>query len=159
MATREEIVGAINQGIESVNQTFGGLTDEQLATEVYENGWTAKEILAHLAGRQSTYDMVLHMARGGEMPQSADGDFDVDSWNQQVVDEYSGKSRDELLSQFRTVHESLAEQVKDLDDDTLAATVVTPRGEMPASDILVGSGGMHSTAHSNDVAEALGLNS
>ena len=52
MATREEIIGAIQQGIATVDQTFGDLSDEQLATEVYEGGWTAKGILAHLAGRK-----------------------------------------------------------------------------------------------------------
>lgn len=157
MATREEIIGAIQQGIESVNTTFADLTDDQLATEVYEGGWTAKEVLAHLAGREGTHDMIINLARGGAMPQSPVGGFDVDSWNQRIVDERIDKSRDELLAEFRSVHESLIERVKELDDDVLGAMVVTPRGEMPASDVLAGSGGMHSTAHSNDVAEVLGL--
>lgn len=157
MATREEIIGAIQQGIAAVDQTFSGLTDEQLATEVYENGWTAKEILAHLAGRQSSYDMLFHLAAGGEMPQAPDGGFDVDHWNQQIVDERIDKSRDELIAEARAVHEALLERISNIDDATLNATVPMPRGEMLASDILAGSGGMHSVTHSADVAKALGL--
>lgn len=156
MATREEVAGAIQQGIAAVDDTFSGLTDEQLATVVYDDGWTAKEVLAHLAGRQSTYDMVLNLAQGGELPQPpGGGDFDVDHWNQQVVDQLMDKSRDELIAQSRVVHEALLERVAGLDDETLNATVVTPRGEMVASDVLAGSGGMHSVNHSADVAKAL----
>ncbi|CAN5711293.1 hypothetical protein BH23CHL2_BH23CHL2_35820 [soil metagenome] len=157
MAKREEIIAAIQQGIDSTEQTFGNLSDEQLAIEVYEGGWTAKDVLAHLAGRQSTYDMLLSLAAGGAMPQAPEGGFDVDSWNQAIVDERIDRSRDELLAEFRSAHEGLLSTVKELDDDTLQATVVTPRGESAASDVLLGSGGMHSVNHSADVAGALRL--
>jgi len=159
MATREEIIGAIQQGMATVDQTFGDLSDEQLATEVYEGGWTAKGILAHLAGRQAGYDMMNHLAQGGELPQAAEGGFDVDTWNQSIVDELVDKSRDELISQSRAIHEALIERIATLDDDTLNATVTMPRGAMQASDVLAGSGGMHSINHSADVAKALGLDS
>ena len=140
MATREEIIEAIRQGIEVAERTCSSLSDEQLATEVYEGGWTAKEILAHLAGRQGTYDMLINMASGGEMPEMPEGGFDVDGWNQRIVDERIDRSRDELLAEFRSVHEALIERVQSLDDSILQATVVTPRGEAIASDVLRGSG-------------------
>ena len=51
MATKQEITAAIREGIEHVERTFGALTDDQLRVKVHEadGGWTAKEILAHLA--------------------------------------------------------------------------------------------------------------
>jgi uncharacterized protein (TIGR03083 family) len=157
MATREEIIGAIEQGIEAVDGTFSGLSDEQLATEVYEGGWTAKGVLAHLAGRRGTHDMLISLASGGALPQAPEGGFGVDTWNQRIVDERIDRSRDELLAEFRSVHEDLIQRVRDLDAATLEATVVTPRGESLASDVLAGSGGMHSVNHSADVAKALGM--
>ena len=157
MATREEILGSIQQGIETVEQTFGDLSDEQLATEVYEGGWNAKEVLAHLAGRQGTYDMIFSLAQGGAMPQTPEGGFDVDTWNQRAVDERIDKSRDELLAEFRSVHADLAARISDTEDAVFQATVVTPRGEAVAGDVLAGSGGMHSVTHSDDVAQAVGL--
>ena len=157
MASREEIVGAIQQGIAAVDRVFGNLTDEQLATEVYENGWTAKGVLAHLAGRQSSYDMLINLAQGGALPEAPEGGFDVDHWNQTIVDQRTDKSRDELLAEFRSVHQTLEARISELDDQTLGATVTTPRGEALASDVLAGSGGMHSINHSADVSKALGL--
>lgn len=157
MATREEIIEAIRQGIEVTERTFSGLSEEQLATQVYEGGWTAKQILAHLAGRQGTYDMLINLASGGAMPEMPEGGFDVDGWNQRIVDSLIDRSRDDLLAEFRRVHEDLIQRVQSLDDSVLQASVITPRGQSIASDVLRGSGGLHSVAHSTDVAQALGL--
>ena len=52
VATKAEITVAITDGIDTVVETFSGLSDEQLDTAVYEDGWTAREVLAHLAGRR-----------------------------------------------------------------------------------------------------------
>ena len=156
MATREEIAGAVRQGIEATEKTFAGLSDEQLATQVYEDGdgWTAKEILAHLAGRKAGYDMLIEMATGEREASFGDG-MDFDAWNQRFVDERADASRDDLLAEFRAVHEELIDRAAALDDDALSVTLTMPRGEMTIGDILAGSGGMHSVGHSADVAKAL----
>lgn len=158
MATRAEIAGAIQQGMGAVEETFEDLSDEQLATQVYDDGdgWTAKQVLAHLAGRKAGYDMLIEMATG-EREASFGDDMDFNAWNQRFVDERGNESRDELLTEFKTIHEELIEQAAALDDEQLAVTLTMPRGEMTIGDILAGSGGMHSINHSADVAKALGL--
>ena len=64
MATKQEIIAAIREGIEQVERTFGALNDEQLRVKVHESdgGWTAKEILAHLAGRARGYETMRNLA-------------------------------------------------------------------------------------------------
>jgi ATPase subunit of ABC transporter with duplicated ATPase domains len=54
MASRAEITDAIRAGLNRVNSTFGQLNDEQLNRKIHEGprGWTARQILAHLAGRR-----------------------------------------------------------------------------------------------------------
>ena len=156
MATREEIAGAIQQGMAAVDETFGGLTDEQLASEIYDGGWTAKQVLAHLAGRKAGYDLLFAMA-SGEQAASFGEDFDFAGWNQRFVDERAGRSRDELIAECRDVHEGLLERVASLDDAALEIMVDLPNGAVSVGDMLAGSGGMHSVNHSADVAKALGL--
>src|SRR5690242_14594360 len=80
VATKEEIIAAIRQGIERVERTFGGLTDEQLQTQVHteESGWTARDILTHLAGRARGYEMMTGMA-GATPPPPRPGGFDVNA--------------------------------------------------------------------------------
>ncbi len=155
MATKQEMIESINAGIAKVDATFGGLSDEQLQQKVHEadGGWTAKQILAHLAGRQGSYDAIVAMAQGTAPPFTSG----VDDWNQQAVDQRIGNSGDDLLAEFRQVHEALIARVRDMDADLLDAKVVMPRGEMSLSDILAGSGGRHSINHSAEVEAALGL--
>lgn len=156
MAEKQEIVTQIQAGIERVNETFGSLSDPQLDQQVHEGegGWTARQILAHLAGRADGYDMLFQMAKGGAGFSS--GDFDVDTWNQQHVDARADKSRDELLEEFRNAHRAIIERVETVDDETLQTKVPSPRGgEMAVSDMLMGSAGRHSIMHAEEVERAL----
>src|SRR4051794_32847916 len=142
MATKEEIIAAINQGIERVERTFGGLTDEQLATQVHseESGWTARDILTHLAGRAQGYDLIFGMAEGTP-PAARPGGFDVNAWNQSRIAERAEKSRDELLAEVRAVHEALIARVQALSDELLERTIPRAQGPMPVSEALRGGGG------------------
>lgn len=157
MATKAEITGAIHEGIARVDGTFGNLTDEQLATKVHDgdNGWTARQILAHLAGREEVYQLFDRMADG--FSPFSGGGFDIHAWNQFKVDARADKTRDELLAEFRAVHTALAERVETLSDERLATKLQSPRGESTLGDMLHGSGGTHSVGHAVEVEQALGL--
>jgi hypothetical protein len=156
MATREAIVAAIEQGIARVEATFGGLTAEQLQTQVHpgEHGWTAGDNLAHLAGRAQVHEAIFSMAAGNS---PFGGGFDVNAWNQAKVEERAGKSRDELLDEFRAVHEALLTNVQTLPDEQLAQAIQSPRGATTLGDMLRMSGGGHSVNHTIEIEQALGL--
>ena len=156
MATKQEIIATIREGNARVMQTFGGLSDEQLNRKIYdgEHGWTAKEILAHLASRAPGYERMIGMAESGS---GFPAGFNIDAYNQERVDERMGKSRDALLADFLTTHVALIERVEGLPDEMLAKTIQRPQGAVPLSDILRGSGGRHSITHAADVERALGL--
>ena len=158
MATKEEIIATIRQGIERVERTFGTLTDEQLATQVHseEAGWTARDILTHLAGRARGYYLTFRLAEGTPMPPRPGG-FDVNAWNQDRIAERAGKSRDELLAEFRQVHEDLIAKVQALPDEQLERTIPRAQGSIPISEALSGGGGRHSINHTIEVEKALGL--
>lgn len=155
MATKDEILHAISTGIADVESTFGNLSEHQLDTKVHqeEGGWTARQVLAHLAGRQATYEMMSQMAQGGTRPE---GEFDVHGWNQGHVDARADKSRDELIAEFKAVHEGLAQRVQAMPEQVIQQEVMGFRGPTTVGDMLMGSGGTHSSAHSEEVRNALG---
>lgn len=155
MPGKNEITVAITDGIDTVVATFSGLSDEQLDTVVYDDGWTAREILAHLAGRQASYEMMSKLAQGGPPPDMRN--FDVNAWNQQHVDARTGNSPDALIEEFRQVHLALLARVEAMDEETLNRTIMGPRGETTVGAQLMNSGGLHSTTHANDVKQALGV--
>lgn len=155
MATKQEIVETIQAGIDQVQQTFGSLSDEQLETTVYDGdgGWTAREILAHLASRQAGYERMISIAEGTASFPTSNVDFNA--LNQAAVDQIVANSRDDLLAQFRTVHEGLISRVQGLPNDLLGKTIALPMGERVLSDLLRASGGQHSSNHSLDVEKAI----
>jgi hypothetical protein len=157
VATHTEIIDAIHAGINRVEATFGQLDDRQLANRVHEgsNGWTAHQVLAHLAGRQATYDLLIDMA--SKSNGATRGNFDIDSWNQRLIEERSDRSKDELLREFNSVHIRLIDRVSKLRDDQLQLAIVLPNRESKLGDVLLGSGGMHSIQHAEEVERALGI--
>lgn len=159
MATNEKIITAIREGNARVQQTFGPLSDAQLQTKVHdgENGWTAKEILAHLAGRQSTYDLLVHLAGSNAAPPA--GGFDIDAWNQEIVNARRDKSRDELLTEFHTTHNALIERVRGMSNAELQQTLTLRHGPVSLDRVAQNSGGTHSVAHAREVEQALGISS
>ncbi len=155
MATKQEISETIRQGNAAVTQAFGGLTEAQLNTQVHmeENGWTAKELLAHLAGRAQGYDLFIGIADGSA---AFPAGFAVNEWNRARVDERIANSRDALLAEFLMVHEGLIARVEELSDETLAKPIQGPRGLLPLSDIMRASGGRHSINHAAEAEKVLG---
>ncbi|MDQ2784728.1 MAG: VOC family protein [Chloroflexota bacterium] len=156
MATKQEITDTIRQGNQRVTQTFSGLTEEQLDTRVHFDpiGWTARQLLAHLAGRAPGHARMIGMAESGA---GFPPDFNLNAYNQQIVDARTGKSRDALIAEFLTVHDALIERVNGMSDAQLSTTLQWPTGEMPLSDVLRGSGGQHSIKHAAEAEKVLGF--
>ncbi|GEM_PF-930324 len=156
MATKQEIIETIRQGNQRVTHTFSALTEEQLNRRVHfdEIGWTAKQLLAHLASRAPGHERMIGMAESGA---GLPPDFDLNAYNQRGVDERSDKSRDALLAEFLTVHEALIERVQGMSDAQLSKTMQWRQGVVPLSDVLRGSGGQHSINHTNEAEKVLGV--
>lgn len=157
MATTAEITAAIQAGMDRVNSTFGSLSDEQLASKVHDGdgGWTAQQILAHLAGRQGVAQLIGLGASGQALPDFSGVNFN--DLNQQGVDARSDKSRDELLAEFNEVHTGLKSFTESLSDAQLANSIDLPFGTRTVTEMLLGSGAQHSIDHSEEVEQALGL--
>ncbi len=157
MATRAEIIDAIQAGRNRATATFSKLSEEQLQSKIHEGseGWDARQILAHLANRQPTYDMLVSIAMDGNG--TPPGGFSIDDWNQKLVEERTGRTREELLQEFQRVHNHLIERTRKLRDDQLRLPIVLPNRDTNLGDVLLGSGGMHSIQHASEVEEALGI--
>jgi hypothetical protein len=155
MADKAAIVDTIQQGTDQVRRTFGSLSDEQLRTKIHEGerGWTARDVLAHLAARQAVNDRLLRMASGDAAPIAAIPS--MDDWNQTLIDARRASDRDTLLAEFQAVQDALIAQVQTLSDDQLARPVPLPQGEMLLGDLLGMAGGAHAGHHAQEVEQAI----
>ena len=156
MPSKQDVIDSINAGIARVNATFGSLTEAQLQQQIYDGptGWTAKHILAHLAGGQAAYDITFGMADGTIAVPSGASD-EVNEFNRNVVEARLGKSRDALLEEFNSVNRSLIARVQDTDDALLAMEIESPNGTLPFGEILIQTSGAHVIGHTRSVEQAL----
>ncbi len=156
MASKAEISAAILRGNRDVQQVFGSLTDTQLDTPAQQDAgtWTVGDVLGYLAGREQVYAMMYQAARG-DNPFAVISNFNA--WNEERVVERRGEARDDLLAEFRAVHEALLAQIEATDNAELAQVVSLGARQATLGDLLIGSGGQHSTSHATEVASVLGL--
>lgn len=155
MATKQEVLDMIRAGQEEVKKVFPGLNEEQLATRIHdeEGGWTAKEILAHLA---SNYDRVQSFFRPDASTETLFGDA-LMKWNAEQVERLSRKTVPELLDECARVHEELYKMVEQMPQEQLDQEMPWGSGPIPLSDVIFRVGGRHCVGHSQTVANGLGL--
>jgi hypothetical protein len=156
MTSKDEILDAMRQATADVLRTFGPLTAAQLDCRVHqeEGGWTAKEVLAHLAAGGVTYERMLQRLVDGQPIFGQVGS--LHDRNHQMVAAYVEKDKDELLAAFQAGQTALAAKVQALSDDLLASVVaLSPDRQMPKADLLLMIGGKHASGHAQEVEQAL----
>jgi hypothetical protein len=153
MATKQEIIETIQQGNDQIRQTFADMSENQAQTRVGDGGWTAKEVLAHMAGRGPTYERLIE--RAGSNQSALSGQMDPDAWNESLVGVRRDQPLQEILREFLTVHEDVIAQVKAMSEATLAQPILLPRGEFNLGELLKLAAGNHTLNHLGEVRLAL----
>src|SRR3990172_11144530 len=69
--TKAELLEALRSSGEQALQTLRALPAAKWTEGRYENGWNAREILAHLASIEWAYPKLIDLARGGQPPEKA----------------------------------------------------------------------------------------
>jgi uncharacterized damage-inducible protein DinB len=153
MASRQEIIETIQEGNALVLRTFTNLSETQAQTRIGDGGWTVKDALAHMAGRQPAYERLIRMTQP-DAP-AISGNVDPDAVNASLVEARRDKSVAEILAEFMTVHEWLIQQVRELPDAALTQIISLPQAQFALGDLLGRAGGGHSISHTKEVQEAL----
>jgi hypothetical protein len=108
--------------------------EESLLSGRYENGWTAKQILAHVAAIEWTYPRLIEIARdvavapkpagGGPNREIRDG---MDGYNARQVQKRADASMDDLLREFAANRAQTIAAIESA-GDALLATPLTSSG-------------------------------
>ena len=106
----------------------------------YEEGWTAKDILAHVASIEWTYPKLLLLAA---QPPTEDRDAEkrfkggIGDYNQRHVEKRRDNSLDELLEEFERNRSATIAAVEDANDALLGERVRSAGGvEGTAAEVL-----------------------
>lgn len=152
----------------------GALLSEQLEEGRYENGWNARQILAHVASIEWTYPRLVDVARGvdgskpeqpAEVRRTDPGDGSgiatrtarggILSYNDRQVDKREGATVEELLSEFRTNRAATIAALEAADEALLQHEIRSAGGITgPLAGVVNAVAVLHVRAHLNDILGA-----
>ncbi len=153
MATKQEIITAIQDADAQVMNTISGLSDADGQTRVGDGGWTIKESLSHMAGRKPIYERIMAVAQGERT--ELGGNPDPDIRNDAFVTARRDKPLADILAEFLAVHEWVIAQVPTLPDEGLTKQITLRERQIEIGDMLKLAAGTHSVNHLKEMQDAL----
>ena len=107
--TKQSLLDDLKEDAAKLSETVDGLTAAQLEEGRYEEGWTAREILAHIAAIEWTYPRLLKLAapepataKTGDKPVSRDTAGGMDGYNARQVAKRASATAADLVAEFQT---------------------------------------------------------
>ena len=100
LITKAELIANMRESARRFLEAARALPSERWSEGCYEEGWTAKDILAHVASIEWTYPKLLVLAAQPDAEdRDAEGRFrgGIGDYNQRRVDERRDRSVEELL--------------------------------------------------------------
>ena len=156
--TREELLAALREDAGRLPEVVGAIGEGDLERGVYENGWSARELLAHLAAIEWTYPRLIERAAApggsdGSSDSSSGGAFDMDAYNARQVAKRAEAGIGELLEEFGRNREATIEAVANADAALLDRATRSAGGvEGTLLEVLIGVTVGHVREHMADLA-------
>jgi hypothetical protein len=158
MATKQEVAQSLKAVVERAEEIAARLGEKDLACPVCENGWSVKQVFAHLASMGASPSFFIGMAqRAASGEGGGGGGFDIDAFNKQQVELRKDRTLQELVSEFRKGHEAGITLIDSTPDDVLNKQLPDPfRGGMSTPlEMIQSSCSGHEGDHLDEVESAL----
>ena len=157
IATREELLAALREDAVRLPEVVGAIGEAELERGVYENGWSARQLLAHLAAIEWTYPRLIERAQAAQGAESGGGGFDMDAYNERQVSKRAGAAVAELLEEFARNRAATIEAARGAPDALLAQRTRSAGGvEGTLLEVLIGVTVGHVREHLGDLEGAGG---
>lgn len=156
--TRDEVLGAIQRERARLRELVDRLEGDAERRTVTEEGWTAKDVLAHcihwagqlafgLGAKVQPPPWVL--AAGSERPPT-------DEWNRRAVEHYRDTPLATVVADFDAAADAVLEQIRKRSDDDLNASGGLPWAtDKPLWQSVASETFAHWPDHSDDLERAL----
>lgn len=133
--TRERILRILDSQAQKTAQAIAGLDEATLNRPARADGWTAKELLAHMA---SGHEGMLALAQG-RIPGGFEWDsFNLDEYNEVQRRRASAMSLAEVLAWLDQARQATRAAIEQEDESRFGQMVSTPwMGDHPRGQLLV----------------------
>jgi len=133
--TRERILRILDSQAQKTAQAIAGLDKATLNRPARDDGWTAKEILAHIA---SGHEGMLALAQGQAPAGQPFDRFDLDAYNEAQRQRAGGMSVAEVLAWLEAARGAVRAYVEQVDEAAYGQVVHTPwMGDHPLGQFLL----------------------
>lgn len=155
--SKAELLDQLRSGASELREKLAALPAEEFAKGRYENGWNAREILAHIASIEWTYPRLIEIATQppaaeSKEPPTRQARGGILSYNDRQVAKRAEASVEELLDEFNTNRSALLDAIEATDDETLNKEVTSTGGFTgPLAQVLQWVAVDHVRAHLNDI--------
>lgn len=155
MANREDAIACLKNIRSEIDEVASGVDAEAWSAQTYEDGWTARDLLSHIASTSGTAHFILMLANvGGGGPPA---DFDNDAFNRDQVALRAEKIVDEVLDEIRSNLQRDIQEIEAAPDELLGKHFVAPWGiEGDVAGVIVESANGHLGGHIADLRGSLG---
>ncbi|HNS51463.1 MAG TPA: DinB family protein [Anaerolineae bacterium] len=120
--TRERLLRILDGQAAKTRIVIAGLDETQLSQPARQDGWTAKEVLAHMAwGHEGMLACVLGQAVPGQ-----EGPFDLDAFNEARRQQAASLSVAEVLAWLEEARGSVRALIEQLDEARYYDVIHTP---------------------------------
>lgn len=155
--TKRELLAALAASRDEVVAIVRGMSPARLEEGRYENGWNARQILAHIASIEWSYPRLIDLARTPPEPAEATPTRTMkggnDSYNDRQVAKREGMSPAELLAEFETNRTATIRAVEAADEELFARHVRSAGGVVgPLAAVFHLIAVVHVLAHARDIA-------
>ena len=169
--SKAALLAALRSSEQEMLSKLRALPAEEFEQGRYENGWNARQILAHVASIEWTYPRLLDVARqapedatsgnGGEVRRTEPGEGGlptrtaqggIDAYNQRQVDKRAQASVAELLEEFQKNRAATIAAVEGADEALLATPIRSAGGVTGAlAGVIQAVAVLHVLGHVSDI--------
>ncbi len=159
--SRDELITALESDAESLESAVSALPEEAFERGVYEHGWNARQLLAHIAAIEWTYPRLIERAEqrtaGDDVPQGGGAGFDMDAYNAKQVARRDDLPVEQLMTEFRRNRAATIDAVRGADEALLAQATRSAGGvEGTLLDVLISVTVGHVRDHADDLLRGAG---
>ena len=156
--TRDELIAGLRESGENFTSLVAALPAASFEEGRYENGWNARQILAHVAAIEWTYPRLLELPlqpalAGASEPATRQTEGGIDAYNARQVTKREGVPVSELLAEFRRNRDATIAAVAAADQALLVLPITSAGGRtgplgLVFEQVAVG----HFVEHGRDIA-------
>ena len=150
---REQLVHTLESAQKDFQDLLDGMETEKLNEIGVVEGWSVKDVLAHIAAWEERVAVWAAALRQGTRPERPfwPPNLSEEEENQAIYEKYKGLTLQEALERWQTVHRSVLQAIAEMSDEDLFERKVEWLGDVAYAEAISGNTFEHYRHHEQDI--------